>query len=77
MSQATTAPSNFLDAYQVVKPSGAGVVQVCFAPQPIETTNAVRYQGLTAELDFHAEAMSGFGREFQSCRLHPDRYGDQ
>ncbi len=39
--------------------SGAGVVQSCVA-QIVPNANALRYQGSTAEFDFHALAGSGF-----------------
>ena len=59
VSQSTDAPTNFLDSVKINKASGTGVKQVCFA-QEVESANATRYQGLTAELSFHAKAGSGF-----------------
>lgn len=39
--------------------SGSGILQSCVA-QEVSTQDSVRYQGLTAEIDFHALAGSGF-----------------
>jgi len=44
---------------RVNKGSGAGVVQSCIA-QEIESVNSYRFQGTTAEFDFHAKAGANF-----------------
>ncbi len=56
---ATDIPAGFNASLRVNKGSGAGVVQACIA-QEIETTNFLRFQGQTAELDFSAKAGASF-----------------
>lgn len=51
--------SNYGASARVNKPSGAGVGQACIA-QEVETVNSYRFQGQTAEFDFHAKAGATF-----------------
>lgn len=53
-STAADLPSNFQYGFKMARTSGqTGVVQVCMM-QEVESANSYRYQGQTAELDFHA-----------------------
>lgn len=54
---------------RVNKPSGAGVVQICIAQQ-IETVNSYRFQGNTAEFDFHAKAGAGFSAAASNLAIY-------
>ena len=56
---ASDIPPGANASLRVNKASGAGVVQAC-TMQVIESSNAVRFQGQTAEFTFDAKAGSGF-----------------
>jgi hypothetical protein len=51
-------PSNFGASLRITR-SGSGILQSCVV-QEIRTADSLRYQGQTAEIDFHALAGSGF-----------------
>jgi hypothetical protein len=55
---AADIPLGYLASERITR-SGSGVVQSCVA-QIVAVDNVVRYQGQTAEFDFHALAGSGF-----------------
>lgn len=57
-STAAEKPGTFTLAAKVAR-TGAGVVQTCFA-QEVESANAQRFAGQTAELDFSAYSGAGF-----------------
>lgn len=61
VAQDTTAaelPTGYLMAAKIAR-TGAGIIQTCIA-QEVESSTAARFQGQTAELDFHAYAGAGF-----------------
>ena len=55
---ATDIPTSYTASERITR-TGAGVIQACVA-QIIPSQNVTRYQGQTAEVDFHALAGSGF-----------------
>lgn len=63
VSKSTTAgdlPAGYSAVFKMARTSGqTGVVQMCMA-QEIETVNATRFQGQTAEIDFHASTGANF-----------------
>lgn len=63
VSRSSTAgdlPTGYQYAFKMARTSGqTGVVQVCTG-QVVESSNAIRLQGQTAELDFHAITGSNF-----------------
>lgn len=61
VAQDTTAaelPTTYSMGFKVAR-TGSGVVQTCFA-QEVESSTAIRAQGQTVELDFHAYSGAGF-----------------
>lgn len=65
---AADIPANFLASARVTR-SSTGVVQSCIA-QEVESNVAVRFQGQTAEFDFHALAGAGFSDASSSLHAY-------
>lgn len=55
---ASDIPADYAASLRITR-SGAGILQSCVA-QPLTSAATTRYQGQTAEVDFHALAGSGF-----------------
>ena len=56
---ATDITAGYLASLRLNKGSGAGVIPVCVT-QEVATANSMRFQGQTAEFDFHAKAGPNF-----------------
>jgi hypothetical protein len=64
---ASDIPLNYGASLRITR-SGAGVLQSCVA-QEIRTANSIRFQGQTAEVDFHALAGSGFSAASSALKV--------
>ena len=67
-----TGASDIIPGYEAslrITRSGAGVLQSCVA-QMIESNDTYRFQGATAELDFHALAGSGFSAASSNLQVY-------
>jgi hypothetical protein len=59
-TQQADAPAGYLDSLRINKASGTGGTVPACVVQEIPSANSYRFQGQTAEFDFHAKAGAGF-----------------